>query len=123
VEDSRADDLNVDDVVIRGARAAGYRAGLVGTSWLSEDGNLICASGGNQGGEGEGAVSFNGEVIAAIVLQDKAAARFGEPSNRAADGEGAGGACNLNVADVGIGGAAAIRYRTSLTMSALSNYF
>src|SRR5208282_2098937 len=73
IENSRADDLNVDNVGIRGSGAVGYRAGLVGAGRLSENRYVVGAAGSDEGGEREAAVGFDGKVIAAVVLQDHAA--------------------------------------------------
>ena len=62
----------------------------------------------------QAAVGFDGKIIAAVVLQHYATASFSESGNRAADGEGSSRACNLDVADVRCGRAAAIGYGASL---------
>src|SRR6267142_1443870 len=100
VENSRADDLNVDNIGIRGPGAVGYRADLIGAGRLGENRNVICAAGRDQSWEREAAVGFDGKIIAAVVLQHYATASFSESGNRAADGEGSSRACNLDVADV-----------------------
>src|SRR6267378_454833 len=77
VENSRADDLNVGDVGVRGSRAVGDGAGLVGTGRLGENRYLVPAAGGNQGGHRKGTVGSDGKTIAAVVLQDDPRAGFG----------------------------------------------
>ncbi len=114
VKNSRADDLNVDNIGIRGPATVGYRADLIGAGRLGENRNVICAAGGDQSWEREAAVGFDGKIIAAVVLQHYATASFSESGNRAADGEGSSRACNLDVADVRCGRATAISYGASL---------
>src|SRR5260370_37522615 len=117
VENSREDDLNIGNVGIRGAAPVGDRTNLVGTRRLSENGYLVSAAGRHERGEREGAVGLEGEIVAAVVLQDDAAARFGEAGNRAADGDASGSAGHMNLADVGIRGASAVGYGASLRWS------
>src|SRR6266403_448283 len=114
VENSRADDLNVGDVGVRGSRAVGDGAGLVGTGRLGENRYLVPAAGGNQGGHRKGTVGSDGKTIAAVVLQDDPRAGFGESSNRPTDGDSSSRAGDLNVADIGVGGASSVGNRASL---------
>src|ERR1700674_1026981 len=114
MENSGADYLNVGDIGIRGAGAVSDCADLVGAGGLGENCYLVPGAGRNEGGHRKGAVGSDGKGINSVVLQDYSRSGFGESGNRSADGDSSGGACDLNIADIGCGCASPVCYSASL---------
>src|SRR5437870_8411245 len=83
---------------IGGSRACAVRngAGLVGARGLRKYRDCVSSVNGNERGETEGAVLQDGQIVAAIVLQNKSGTA-GVAGNRAANGNSSKRAGNLDV--------------------------